>query len=124
MHPVLFILSALPTTWAAHAYAVPQGLALQALDATSGCNLPDVYHIRNFRASSKNSGKTLSQLDFVFQDDDTKLTTPCHLNSTSKSIPGNGTPRYRCDNALVEFIWDDEDGKLWMMEQVCIQEDG
>lgn len=124
MHPTLFILSALPPTWAAHAYAVPQGLALQAADATSGCSLPDVYHIRNFKASSKDSGDSLSQFGFVFQDEDSKITTPCHFNSTSQPIPGNGTPRYLCDNTLVEFIWDNDDSKLWMMEKVCVDEDG
>ncbi|KAF4980125.1 hypothetical protein FZEAL_3789 [Fusarium zealandicum] len=120
----LVVLSALPTSWAAHAYAVPQGLALQEADADS-CNLPDAYSIGNFKAESKDSGKTLTSLDFDFSDKDTDLTTPCHKNSSSKAIDGvGGSPRYACDNAAVEFLWDDDDQKLWMMEKVCIEEDG
>ncbi|KAM5356232.1 hypothetical protein ACJ41O_002878 [Fusarium nematophilum] len=124
MHPTLLLLSALPTTWAAHAYAVPQGLALQEADAADGCTLPDAYHVRDFKGQTEDSGKTLSSLSFDFLDEDTKVTTPCHKNSSSKAILGRGSPRYACDNRVVEFIWDEENQKIWAMEKVCLAEDG
>ncbi|KAM0437516.1 hypothetical protein ACHAPT_001880 [Fusarium lateritium] len=120
----LLILSALPTTWAAHAYTVPQGLALLEADDTNSCVLPDAYHILNFKGQSKDGGKTLSAFDFNFEDEDTKVKTPCHKNSSSKVINGPGSPRYACDNTAVEFLWDDDDQKLWMMEKVCDNDDG
>ncbi|KAJ4272283.1 hypothetical protein NW762_000994 [Fusarium torreyae] len=120
MHIGLVILSALPTTWAAHAYAVPQGLSLMETSAEdNGCTLPDTYHIRNFKAQSKDSGKTLTGFDFLFFDEDTELTTPCHKNASSKAISGSGSDRFACDNSAVEFLWDEDYQKLWMMEKVC-----
>ncbi|KAH7257331.1 hypothetical protein BKA59DRAFT_104085 [Fusarium tricinctum] len=125
MHLGLVILSALPTTWAAHAYAVPQSLSLMEASAEdNGCTLPDTYHIRGFKAESRDSGKTLSGFDYTFFDEDTKLTTACHKNASSKPIVGWGTDRFACDNNNVEFIWDDETHKLWMMEKVCSTKDG
>jgi hypothetical protein len=125
MHLGLVILSALPATWAAHAYAVPQSLsALESSAEDNGCTLPDTYHIRNFKAESKDGGKTLTGFDFSFLDEDTDLTTPCHQNSSSKPITGMGTDRFACDDRAVEFLWDSDYQKLWMMEKVCSQEDG
>ncbi|KAF5637681.1 uncharacterized protein FTJAE_5459 [Fusarium tjaetaba] len=122
----LLFLSALPATWAAHLYAVPQSLSLLETSAEdNGCTLPDTYRIQNFKAESKDSGKTLSGFDFVFFDQDTKLTTPCHKNASSKAITGlGGRDRFACDNDAVEFIWTDDTKKLWMMEKVCQQQDG
>ncbi|KAF4340945.1 hypothetical protein FBEOM_5128 [Fusarium beomiforme] len=121
MQSGLLILSALPVTWAAHLYAVPQSLSLLETSAEdNGCTLPDTYSIRNFKAESNDSGKTLSGLDFLFVDPDTKLTTACHKNASSKAITGLGSSdRYACDNDAVEFIWNDDTKKLWMIEKVC-----
>lgn len=124
MHLGLLILSALPTTWAAHAYTVPPGLVLLEADDTNSCVLPDAYHILNFKGQSKDGGKTLSAFDFNFEDEDTKVKTPCHKNSSSKVVPSPGSPRYACDNAAVEFLWDNDNQKLWMMEKVCDGSDG
>ncbi|KAI8724895.1 hypothetical protein NCS52_00059300 [Fusarium sp. LHS14.1] len=124
MHLGLVILSALPTTWAAHAYSVPPGLVLLEADETNSCVLPDAYHILNFKGQSKDGGKTLSAFDFNFEDEDTKVKTPCHKNSSSKVVPSPGSSRYACDNAAVEFLWDDDDQKLWVMEKVCDGSDG
>ncbi|KAH7197543.1 uncharacterized protein B0J16DRAFT_328455 [Fusarium flagelliforme] len=121
----LVILAALPTTWAAHAYAVPQSLSmLESSAEDNGCTLPDTYHIRNFKAESKDGGKTLTGFDFTFLDKDTDLTTPCHKNSSSEPITGMGTDRFACDDRAVEFLWDSDYQKLWMMEKVCGQADG
>ncbi|KAF9766933.1 hypothetical protein IL306_000574 [Fusarium sp. DS 682] len=122
----LLLLSALPASWAAHLYAVPQSLSLLETSAEdNGCTLPDTYSIRNFKAESKDSGKTLSSLDFLFFDKDTKLTTPCHQNASSKAITGlGGRDRFACDNGAVEFIWNDDTKKLWMMEKVCQTQEG
>ncbi|KAF4965367.1 hypothetical protein FSARC_6825 [Fusarium sarcochroum] len=125
MHLGLVVLSALPTTWAAHAYAVPQGLSmLETSGEDNGCTLPDTYHIRNFKAQSKDSGKTLTSFDFLFFDEDTELTTPCHKNASSKAISSSGSDRYACDNRAVEFLWDDDCHKLWMIEKVCGEQEG
>ena len=121
----LVILAALPTTWAAHAYAVPQSLSmLESSAEDNGCTLPDTYYIRNFKAESKDGGKTLTGFDFTFLDKDTDLTTPCHKNSSSEPITGMGTDRFACDDSAVEFLWDSDYQKLWMMEKVCGQADG
>ncbi|CAM1507253.1 Fc.00g068940.m01.CDS01 [Cosmosporella sp. VM-42] len=122
----LFALSALPTAWATVAYfdSLPQSLALKAADETNDCVLPDDYHVVDFTATSNNVGKNLTTFSFIFKDDTTKITTPCHFNSTSRSSPGTRTPRYTCDNSKIEFIHETEEGKLWMIQQVCPGDDG
>jgi hypothetical protein len=97
---------------------------MEASAEDNGCTLPDTYYIRDFKAESKDNGKTLSGFDYTFFDEDTKLTTACHKNASSKPIVGWGTDRFACDNSDVEFIWDDETHKLWMMEKVCSKKDG
>ncbi|KAF7546379.1 hypothetical protein G7046_g9318 [Stylonectria norvegica] len=119
------VLAALPSVLAAarpaalRSYVVPMSLAAKAADTTNDCTLPDDYHVKNFAAESQDVGKTLSKLDFLFTDDTTKVTTPCHFNSTSKPGRGNGTPRYNCDNQNIQFIWENEDKELWVIQSVC-----
>lgn len=123
----LLLLSVVPTAWAASvAYAVPQSLALRASDVDDDCNLPNDYHILDFAAQSQDAGKTLSSFNFTFVDDSTIITTDCHFNSNSTAAPSNGKPtaRYLCSDKRIEFIWEDDDQKLWMIQQVCPGSDG
>lgn len=125
----LLILAALPAAWAARAaraYAIPQTLALRAADTSDDCNLPDDYHILDFSAQSQDAGNTLSAFNFTFTDDTTIITTDCYFNSTSTPNPSQGkpVPRYPCNDRRIEFIWEDDTQKLWMIQQVCPGSDG
>jgi hypothetical protein len=129
MRSSLFLLSVVPTAWAAavaYMASVPQSLALRAADADDDCNLPNDYHVLDFTAQSQDAGKTLSGFNFTFVDDSTIITTDCHFNATSKPAESNGKPtaRYLCNDKRIEFIWTNDDQKLWMIQQVCPGSDG
>ena len=122
-----FALSVVPTAWAAAVvYNVPQTLALKAADTDDDCVLPNDYHVLDFKSSSQDAGKTLSAFNFTFTDDSTVITTDCYFNSTSEPAPSNGKPtaRYLCNDKKIEFIWENESRKLWMIQQVCPGSDG
>ncbi|KAH6997560.1 hypothetical protein BKA56DRAFT_2517 [Ilyonectria sp. MPI-CAGE-AT-0026] len=119
MHSALLLLSALPSAFAIHAYSVPTALSLQEADTSNSCVLPDDYHIKGYSAESESDGETLSSFNFTFLDETTNVTTPCEFNSSSVSVPGNGTPRYQCDKTDVEFIWQNATQYLTMVERVC-----
>lgn len=116
----LVLLAALPGALAATAYTAPPAFAAKVA-AASDCELPSEYHIQNFAAKSKDSGKTLSSYGFTFVDATDNLKLSCQFNSTSKPTAGNGgLPRYACDHADdVTFIWEDGDRDLTMIRTVC-----
>ncbi|KXH48913.1 hypothetical protein CSIM01_08572 [Colletotrichum simmondsii] len=112
-----------PAAQAAVSYmsAVPDKL-MAMVEASEDCNLPDDFQIQNFTAESAD-GKTADSLDFTFNDDSTVLNTQCHLNASSVPVSGDGrTPRYACDNASVQFIW--QNGTITVIEKVCPGDDG
>ncbi|GKT83017.1 hypothetical protein Ct61P_00867 [Colletotrichum tofieldiae] len=79
--------------------------------------------IQNFAAESPDSGQTVESLNFNFNDDSTVLSTPCHLNASSVPVAGDGrTARYACDDARVQFIW--QNGTVTVIEKVCPGDDG
>ncbi|KAK1503216.1 hypothetical protein CTAM01_04528 [Colletotrichum tamarilloi] len=117
------LLIAVPAAQAAVSYmsAVPDKL-MAMVEASEDCNLPDDFQIQNFTAESAD-GKTADSLDFTFNDDSTVLNTQCHLNASSVPVSGDGrTPRYACDNASVQFIW--QNGTITVIEKVCPGDDG
>ncbi|KAL2883827.1 hypothetical protein SGCOL_000976 [Colletotrichum sp. CLE4] len=117
------LLIAAPAAQAAVSYmsAVPDTL-MAMVESSEDCNLPDDFQIQNFAAESAD-GKTADSLDFTFNDDSTILNTQCHLNASSVPVPGDGrTPRYACDNASVQFIW--QNGTMTVIEKVCPGDDG
>ncbi|KAF5023935.1 hypothetical protein F66182_4015 [Fusarium sp. NRRL 66182] len=117
MHLGLVILAALPTTWAAHIYQLRDGLAAQ--EGRDGCILPDNFRLSNLQAQSHDSGVTLDSIDFDFFDEETKRSTSCHKNASSKGIAGPGASRYSCDDTAVRFLWDGPSRKIWLEELVC-----
>ncbi|KAM0281917.1 hypothetical protein ACHAQH_003262 [Verticillium albo-atrum] len=117
------LLLAAPTANAMAAYmaSLPQDIA--ALVATDDCQLPDEFSIQNFVAESADGGKTLGSFEFGFLDDSTTVDTSCLFNSTSEAVNDDGrTPRYACNDARVNFIWQNE--SLTLIEGVCAGEDG
>ncbi|KAM0329886.1 hypothetical protein ACHAQA_004051 [Verticillium albo-atrum] len=117
------LLLAAPTTNAMAAYmaSLPQEIA--ALVAADDCQLPDEFSIQNFVAESANGGKALDSFEFGFVDDSTVVDTSCFFNSTSEAVNNDGrTPRYACNDARVNFIW--QNGSLTLIEGVCPGEDG
>lgn len=98
-------------------YALPK--QLMALE--SDCYYPASYEVRDFANWKPAAGNdNATTLDFTFVDAGAGITTPCHLNATSKSLtPANSTlaKRWACDDGRVSFIWQKE--QLWMTEKVC-----
>ncbi|KAK7418224.1 hypothetical protein QQZ08_011327 [Neonectria magnoliae] len=120
MYAALLLLSALSSSAVAlHTYSVPMNLRVAEAENDNPCVLPDDYHVVGFSSEAQGDGQTLSSYKFTFKDDTTNITTPCNFNSSSVSIPGNGVPRYLCDNNDIEFIWEDADRDLTMIQKVC-----
>ncbi|GKT41874.1 uncharacterized protein ColSpa_02055 [Colletotrichum spaethianum] len=118
---LLFV--AAPAVQAAVSYmaAVPE--SLMAKVESSDCTLPDDFQIQNFAAESPDGGQTVESLNFNFNDDSAILSTPCQLNASSVPVTSDGrTPRYACDDARVQFIW--QNGTITVIEKVCPGDDG
>ncbi|KAK1986534.1 hypothetical protein LZ30DRAFT_581849 [Colletotrichum cereale] len=120
---ISLLVVAAPAAQAAVSYmaAVPE--SLMAKVESSDCTLPDDFQIQGFAAESPDGGKTIESLIFNFNDDSTILSTPCHLNASSVPVADDGrTARYACDDARVQFIW--QNGTATVIEKVCPGEDG
>jgi len=106
-------------------YSLPPALMAFAQTADD-CIFPASFEVRDFGGiSNSTNGTTLGSLDFSFTSTDTEVTTLCHYNSTSEpSVPPGRTPRYKCENDDVEFIWENDKTRLTMIERVCPGSDG
>jgi hypothetical protein len=114
------LLASLPSTLAAMLAYTPTDEMRAMAASRADCNLPGYYNINNFLAQSNDTGRTLSAFDFGFANNETQVTTLCHFNASSDSTtPPGATPRYFCEDKNVLFIWENEDQKLWMIQQVC-----
>lgn len=128
-NPLLF--AALPSAWGRprvtrgmNTYSAPPDL-MAKVQAQDDCVLPHNYTIRDFKAHTNSTGSILSAFNFEFEDEETKITTLCHFNSTSESTTPEGlTPRFNCEHGEIKFIWEDDDRDLWMVERVCPGPDG
>ncbi|KAF9879074.1 hypothetical protein CkaCkLH20_03307 [Colletotrichum karsti] len=117
---LLFIAAPAAQAMVSYMASVPDNV--MAMADAGNCALPDDFQIQNFAAQSTD-GKTADSLDFTFNDDSTSLNTECHLNASSVPVPSNGaTDRFSCDNALVQFIWQNE--TITIIEKVCPGDDG
>ncbi|OLN82047.1 hypothetical protein CCHL11_08657 [Colletotrichum chlorophyti] len=117
------ILVAAPAAQAMVSYMASVPESLMTMVDSAACNLPDDFQVQDFTADSQDGGQTVDVLDFTFNDDSTGLSTPCHLDASSVPVPSDGrTARYACDNALVQFIW--QNGRATMIEKVCPGADG
>ncbi|KAK1969903.1 hypothetical protein LY78DRAFT_700411 [Colletotrichum sublineola] len=120
---ISLLVVAAPAVQAAVSYMAAVPDFLMAKVQSSDCTLPDDFQIQNFAAESPDGGKTIESLTFNFNDDSTILSTPCHLNASSVAVAGDGrTARYACDDARVQFIW--QNGTATVIEKVCPGEDG
>jgi hypothetical protein len=121
----VLLLASLPSSLGMQlAYSPPPAL-MAKVAAQDDCVLPGDYEVRDFAGKSNDTGSTLASFDFKFVDPATKVETACHFNETSVSgTPSALTPRYPCEHGEVEFIWEGNKTKLWMIERVCPGPDG
>ncbi|KAK4218214.1 hypothetical protein QBC37DRAFT_412803 [Rhypophila decipiens] len=96
---------------------------IQILAQDNSCALPDNFTVSYFLAFTPDtaSGNQNSPLvHFGFQDIATSISTMCMYNTSSVNVGPEGlTPRYACDNEMVEFIWDSEEVTLTVVEKAC-----
>ncbi|KAK2060538.1 hypothetical protein LY76DRAFT_603967 [Colletotrichum caudatum] len=120
---ISLLIVAAPAAQAAVSYMAAVPSSLMAKVESSDCTLPDDFQIQNFVAESPDDGKTIESLTFNFNDDSTILSTSCYLNASSVPLAGDGrTARYACDDARVQFIW--QNGTATVIEKICPGEDG
>lgn len=88
------------------------------------CVFPEGYVIDQFTSWTPSASNNRSSFfGFGYTDQNTSVSTTCEWNSTSKAvIPGGASPRYACDNPLVEFIW--ENGTIDLIEKICVGSSG
>jgi hypothetical protein len=107
----------LPVALSLPTYAIPKSFRkFLALDT---CTYPEEFEILNFTSWTPAPGSNASStIDFGYVDKSTNLQTSCHYNATSQNVARPQlTPRYACDNAVVQFIW--QNGTLTMIETAC-----
>ena len=87
--------------------------------AARGCNLPGDFVIEDFHLYDDAVGDSVDALSFQFWDDKTGIATFCSRSATSEPviIPG-ATPRWPCENPLVQFI-NDKEKSLSVVEKAC-----
>lgn len=86
-------------------------------DVADDCEFPAYYTVGDFKTFTPTSSKQ-TEVTFDFLDADTNITTTCSLNSTSTNIAEEGsTPKYACDDSLVDFYW--SNNKLTLVEVTC-----
>ncbi|KAH8905600.1 hypothetical protein BR93DRAFT_929867 [Coniochaeta sp. PMI_546] len=109
------VAAAIPVAFSLPAYTIPKSFhKFLALDT---CIYPEGFEIQNFTTWTPAPGSNASStIDFGYFDKSTSLQTSCHYNATSPNVGKPGlTARYACDNAIVEFIW--QNGTLTMIEK-------
>ncbi|KAM7194712.1 hypothetical protein V8F33_007090 [Rhypophila sp. PSN 637] len=96
---------------------------IQILAQDDSCALPDNFTISYFLAFTPDttSGNQNGPLvHFGYQDIATSISTMCMYNTSSVNVGPEGlTPRYACDNEMVQFIWDSEEVSLTVVEKAC-----
>lgn len=109
---------ALPTV----SYKIPPSM-LQLMAQDDGCTLPAGFDIAGFLlwAPDPASNNTNSPIiSFGYSDKTTNITTICQYNNTSINVGPEGlTPRYACDNQIVQFIWNSDKNSLTVVEKAC-----
>lgn len=116
------VAAALPVAFSLPAFKIPAAFVkFLALDT---CTYPEAFEIQNFTTWTPAPGSNASAtIDFGYLDTSTSLQTSCHYNATSPNVGNpNLTPRYACDNANVEFIW--QNGTLTIIEAACPEDTG
>ncbi|KUI65994.1 hypothetical protein VM1G_01794 [Cytospora mali] len=97
--------------------ALAYGDAIPKEAVAQNCDFPAYYTVSNFKTFTPTSSNE-TEITFGYLDNDTNITTTCSLNSTSTNIASEySTPKYACDNSLVDFYWSNK--KLTMVEVAC-----
>lgn len=99
-------------------YAIPKSFHQLQTDDT--CVFPEAFEIQNFTIWTPAPGNSDNTpvLNFGYFDQSTNLQTSCHYNATSRNVAQPQlTPRYACNNGVVEFIW--QNGTLTVIEAAC-----
>lgn len=87
---------------------------------SADCKTPGDYVITDFYTLGNPVDGSKNQTWFQFTDAETGIDTCCQKNSTSKSSTADNpdlNPRFPCDNAYVEFIY--EPTGLTVIEAAC-----
>ncbi|KAK4158498.1 hypothetical protein C8A00DRAFT_10757 [Chaetomidium leptoderma] len=118
LHFILALVAATQLAMAFPTDKAPMAMVKTILD-TQFCVMPEEFVVKNFQVWTPDAGNNRSAIiNFNYSDDDTHIDTKCQFNETSVNVGPEGlTPRYACDNKLVEFIW--ENGTLTMVERDC-----
>ena len=112
--------AALPVALSLPTYTIPSAFRKFLALIEDSCVYPESpYEIQNFTIWTPAPGSNASMtIDFGYVDESTNIETSCHYNATSKNVARPQlTPRYACDNSVVEFIW--QNGTLTMIEAAC-----
>jgi len=111
------VAASLPVAFSLPAYKIPS--SFNKFLALNTCTYPEAFDIQNFTTWTSAPGSNASStVDFGYFDKSTNLQTSCHYNATSPNVGKPGlASRYACDNAIVEFIW--QNGTLTMIETAC-----
>jgi hypothetical protein len=93
-----------------------------AAELADACIMPANFTISNFTTFVDTLDSSQNVTVFGFTDPSTSIDTTCQQNASSiPDIPAAGlVARYRCDNPVVEFIW--QPSKLTLVETVCPSE--
>lgn len=119
----LLVVLAAPSVNAMASYMASVPTTMRALVDSGGCSLPEEFFIQNFVAESADGGATLDSFEFGYLNSLTDIDTTCYYNETSVPIElGGRTPRYECEDGIVQFIF--QDSRLTMIELACPEEDG
>jgi hypothetical protein len=116
------VAAALPGALSLPAYKIP--VSFHKFLASDTCTYPEGFEIQNFTTWTPATGSNASStIDFGYVDKSTSLQTSCHYNATSANVGKPGlAARYACDNAIVEFIW--QNGTLTIVETACPADTG
>jgi hypothetical protein len=123
MRMAMVLAAALPLAAAFPLYDIPSLFAkLFQEDDSDTCTLPEGFMVEQFQIWTPDSNNTShgTEINFAYWDNSTDLQTVCRLNSSSVNVATGGygvAARYACDNANVEFIW--QNSALTMIEKAC-----
>jgi hypothetical protein len=120
LHFTLAIAAAAQLVVAFPTYKVPLALSKVARHSQF-CIYPQEFVVKNFQTWTPEPGNNHSAIvDFDYTDDTVMpaIETKCHFNETSVNVGAKDlAARYACENALVEFIWNNS--TLTMIERAC-----
>jgi hypothetical protein len=119
LQAILGVATAISGAAAFPMYLIPNSMLKASFD-NKDCIFPKGFVIQGFQiwSPTKANNHTTTVIDFHYSDYSTKIETGCHYNSTSVNVGPEGlVARYACNNAIVQFIW--QNGTLTLIERAC-----